>query len=314
MESPGKYLKVERELRNLSLEEVAQFTRIKKHILKAIEEDEYELLPPGIYVKGFLTAYAKYLGLDPKDVILRYQNYLKSLTLSKPLELPQQTPPPKKRVRPWVPIIPTFSIILFIIFAIILFIVVIIYYDTPNEPMEGFISSFEEEKSPPVPLPSIPLPLPIQEKVGTQTIHPDEQKENSRLKEMVAKDAILSEAPPVEVLDAGIGTGVEREGGRLILIGKRSEFICNNQRAYFFTRIKAQREGKIIHVWLWKGKEFQRIEIEIKPPAWSVYSYLTLRPNYAGNWEAEVRDGGKVLSSLSFKATESDHYSSHEKR
>jgi cytoskeletal protein RodZ len=39
MESPGKYLKAERELRNLSLEEVAKFTKIKEDFLKAIEED-----------------------------------------------------------------------------------------------------------------------------------------------------------------------------------------------------------------------------------------------------------------------------------
>ncbi|MDO9351684.1 MAG: helix-turn-helix domain-containing protein, partial [Deltaproteobacteria bacterium] len=98
MESLGKYLKAERELRNLSLEETAKFTKIRKQFLKAIEEDRYELLPPAIYVKGFLTIYAKYLGLDPHDVVLRYQNYLKSLTISPPLELQQQIPTPKKRV------------------------------------------------------------------------------------------------------------------------------------------------------------------------------------------------------------------------
>ncbi|MDP3016614.1 MAG: helix-turn-helix transcriptional regulator [Deltaproteobacteria bacterium] len=72
MESVGKCLKVERELRNLSLEEATKFTKIREHFLRAIEEDRYELLPPAVYVKGFLTVYARYLGLDPKDVVLRY--------------------------------------------------------------------------------------------------------------------------------------------------------------------------------------------------------------------------------------------------
>jgi cytoskeletal protein RodZ len=93
MESLGKYLKAERELRNLSLEETAKFTKIRKQFLKAIEEDRYELLPPAVYVKGFLTIYAKYLGLDPYDVVLRYQNYLKSLTIPQPIELREQIPP-----------------------------------------------------------------------------------------------------------------------------------------------------------------------------------------------------------------------------
>jgi len=55
MESPGKYLKAERELRNLSLEEVSKSTKIKEDFLKAIEEDRYEFLPPVVYVKGLLT-------------------------------------------------------------------------------------------------------------------------------------------------------------------------------------------------------------------------------------------------------------------
>jgi cytoskeleton protein RodZ len=69
METSGKYLKAERELRNLSLEEIAKSTKIKEDFLKAIEEDRYEFLPPAIYVKGFLIIYARHLGLNPYDVV-----------------------------------------------------------------------------------------------------------------------------------------------------------------------------------------------------------------------------------------------------
>jgi hypothetical protein len=59
-----------------------------------------------------------------------------------------------------------------------------------------------------------------------------------------------------------------------------------------------------VHVWLWKGKEFNRIKIDVKPPVWSVYSYITLRPHCSGEWKAEVRDGDNVLKSITIKATE----------
>jgi cytoskeleton protein RodZ len=72
MESAGKYLKAERELRNLSLEEIAKFTKIKEDFLKAIEEDKYDLLPHAVYVRGFLIIYTRYLGLDPYEVVQRY--------------------------------------------------------------------------------------------------------------------------------------------------------------------------------------------------------------------------------------------------
>ncbi len=101
MESPGKFLKRERETRNISLEEISKFTKVKEHYLKAIEEDQYEFLPAVLYVKGFLSVYAKYLTLNPKDIVLQYENYLKSLLPPEPIGLPQHAPSKKKSARAW---------------------------------------------------------------------------------------------------------------------------------------------------------------------------------------------------------------------
>ncbi len=76
-ESLGETLKREREFKKISLREVAKNTRVKEYLLRAIEEDRYDLLPSSTYVKGFLLAYAKYIGLDPDEVLLRYENLLK---------------------------------------------------------------------------------------------------------------------------------------------------------------------------------------------------------------------------------------------
>jgi len=102
MESPGKSLKNERVMRNISLEDISKFTKIKEHHLKAIEEERYELLPPPLYVKGFLKIYAKYLALDSKEIVLQYQSYLESLAPPpEPIELQKQALPQKKGFRPW---------------------------------------------------------------------------------------------------------------------------------------------------------------------------------------------------------------------
>lgn len=76
-ESLGKYLRREREIRNISLREVADHTRVREHFLRAIEEDQFQLLPSATYIKGFLSNYANYVGLDPNDVIQRYETFLK---------------------------------------------------------------------------------------------------------------------------------------------------------------------------------------------------------------------------------------------
>lgn len=72
-ESLGKHLKRERENRKISLKEVSKQIKVREPFLRAVEEDRGDLLPSVTYVKGFLSAYAKYLGLDPNEVILRYE-------------------------------------------------------------------------------------------------------------------------------------------------------------------------------------------------------------------------------------------------
>jgi cytoskeleton protein RodZ len=101
-ETLGKYLKTQRESKKISLREVAKNTRIRETILRAIEEDQHDRLPPETYVKGFLLAYAKYLKLDPNDVLLRYRGGLKEEPVVPSFPPPQKfkekgpSPPPPK--------------------------------------------------------------------------------------------------------------------------------------------------------------------------------------------------------------------------
>jgi cytoskeletal protein RodZ len=94
-ETLGKYLKNQRESKKISLREVAKNTRVREHVLRAIEEDHYQLLPPATYVKGFLLSYAKYLKLDPNDVLLRYEKVIKGEPITRPSTQP---PRPKQEI------------------------------------------------------------------------------------------------------------------------------------------------------------------------------------------------------------------------
>jgi len=97
IESPGKYLKAKRELQKLSLKEVADVTRIRKAVLMAIEEDRTEELPL-LYIKSFLGAYAKCLGLDPNDVIMLHQKYVEKLSFSKRKEVKHSSATRRRRI------------------------------------------------------------------------------------------------------------------------------------------------------------------------------------------------------------------------
>lgn len=73
MESLGEYLRKKRELREVTLEEIASITRICTRYLQALEDDDYECIPADVFVKGFLRAYAKCIGLAPDEIISLYE-------------------------------------------------------------------------------------------------------------------------------------------------------------------------------------------------------------------------------------------------
>ncbi|MCB9596425.1 MAG: helix-turn-helix domain-containing protein [Sandaracinaceae bacterium] len=72
MESLGTYLRQERELRQMSLEEISQTTRIPLRTLQRIEDDDFEPLPGDVFTRGFLKSYARSVGLDTDDVLERH--------------------------------------------------------------------------------------------------------------------------------------------------------------------------------------------------------------------------------------------------
>lgn len=60
----GSDLRRARERRETSLEQVETATRIRVRFLRAIEEEDWDALPGGVYTRGFIRTYARFLGLD----------------------------------------------------------------------------------------------------------------------------------------------------------------------------------------------------------------------------------------------------------
>ena len=69
----GRWLRQERELRGLSVQEVARLTRLTTGVVEGIESGEPTRMPPHGYIYGYLRTYAGAVGLDADDVVLRWQ-------------------------------------------------------------------------------------------------------------------------------------------------------------------------------------------------------------------------------------------------
>lgn len=83
----GEKLRQAREERGFSLSEVADQTRISGQYLESIENDDYSRLPGGIFNKGFVKSYAKFVGVNEQEALADYTSLMSRSELSDAPEL-----------------------------------------------------------------------------------------------------------------------------------------------------------------------------------------------------------------------------------
>jgi cytoskeletal protein RodZ len=92
--SLGEILKSEREKKGIRLADIASVTKIPAANLKLMEEGNWKALPPNPFIKGFLTAYSKYVGLNSTEI---YHKYLLEIKPQEVMEVaPVPVPEPKQ--------------------------------------------------------------------------------------------------------------------------------------------------------------------------------------------------------------------------
>lgn len=107
----GEHLKRERELRGVTLEEVAAATRISPRFLEALENEQWDRLPGGAFNRGFIRSVARYLGLDEENMVAEYALETKGLNDSSASTDVQGMP------RDWRPVI-TGAVVLVVVIII----------------------------------------------------------------------------------------------------------------------------------------------------------------------------------------------------
>jgi cytoskeleton protein RodZ len=96
----GERLKRERELREVSQEELTTGTRISARYLEALENEEWDKLPGGAFSRGFVRSIAKYLGLNEENFLAEYD--LARGEQSVPVPRPYENKIPRPPI--WMPV------------------------------------------------------------------------------------------------------------------------------------------------------------------------------------------------------------------
>lgn len=79
----GAMLREARERKGITLTDAQQATKIRLLFLQALETQNYRVLPPPFYIRGFIKTYSTYLGLDPRQAVQVFDEMLENDTLSR---------------------------------------------------------------------------------------------------------------------------------------------------------------------------------------------------------------------------------------
>ena len=83
MQNIGEKIEEARKRKGISIREASEATKIRSDFLSNIEKNIYEYDLPEIYKKGFIKNYARYLKLDPDQILSQYQEQLIEHSLNK---------------------------------------------------------------------------------------------------------------------------------------------------------------------------------------------------------------------------------------
>jgi cytoskeletal protein RodZ len=97
----GETLRQARAHKGVSLKEAEQATRITRHYLAALEEEDFSSLPPVIYQRGFVRNYSIFLDLDPSKTLALFEEAQgstarpanQSVTAVPPIDMPSHWAP-----------------------------------------------------------------------------------------------------------------------------------------------------------------------------------------------------------------------------
>ena len=106
----GERLKRERELREVSMDELTKATRISARFVEALENEDWAKLPGGVFGHGFVRTIARYLGLNEEALLGEYDSARAEHSAAVPSKAEQRIPSPPK----WLPVAAVFLALLLV--------------------------------------------------------------------------------------------------------------------------------------------------------------------------------------------------------
>jgi cytoskeleton protein RodZ len=213
----GELFKREREKMGLSREQVVEVTRLRKHFVEALENEDWENLPSGVFVRGFITSYAQVVGVDEKRALELYEKSMPAKSLA-PRPLVKR---PKAKIGP-------FFFLAFLLIGVAVLILWILYPFSIYSPLQPEITPPPEPRQEPSTATETEVPEPKKPEVETKIaeiteeakVEPDQTDQKEQASE-VASLEVETPAEPMVIAPKTTEPASEAEEGeaRFVLTG-----------------------------------------------------------------------------------------------
>ncbi len=340
MSAFGEQLREARRSQGIALEEIAASTKISRHHLEALEEGRLDRLPGGAFNKGFVRAYAEFLGLDAGDAVEDYLREERAQGLAWETDGEAVLRAMARHVDRGShlgggllagPALRALLIALpFAVAAAAGAWWLLLRAPSPAEPTPA-ASSPSAPAEPVAPARTVPTatrteapapdpgqvppedatgtpPVPVQAAPAPREPGPGPASPvdaPAPRQDDAPAAATPGEAPLAEARSSSLSVTESGVGMDVIdrtLVGPRDEF-REGTLAWFWTRVVGGADGDMVeHVWLQEGSPVARHDVRVGGPHWRVYTRHTLLPGSAGAWAVEARDAsGRVLARKTFQ-------------
>ena len=339
MQTVGTYLKSSREAKNISLSEIAHHTKISKLYLDCLEKDDFRCIPGGPYIKGYISSYATFIGIDENEAIKKYDSSNPESKLPKQADTDtgknsrfQSLAFISKKNR-------VFSLAFIIIIVLLVGFYHFIFQDPENTkldrtfkspkknetqsskekvaelPSEGSLlnkTNSDIQKTAPVKNSEFTtnrLPEPLINQTATEKISKKpEHLETSNTKTPPLNTDSTSQKVQIQpnaedgikVVKAVAGGGVQNKNP----IDTGNSFQWSKGRVFIWSMINCKNPpASIKHKYYFNEQKISEILLDVKSHQWRTWSYKTIsNKRYIGQWRVDITsEKGKVLKTVRFE-------------
>jgi cytoskeleton protein RodZ len=289
----GDQLKEARKAQGVSLEAVAEATRIIPRHLAALERSDLEGLPRGPFGRGYVRAYAEFLGIDPQPVLEAYHSQERqhglgpSATQRRTVEELSQLMRERSRAqrRGLTAALGGGALVLVALGVL---------------GTGGWLLIGREAPAPSPPAAEATVERP---EAGAAPVSAPAETRTLEQPRAAPSPVARTPNPELRVSHSGVGTAVEDRR----LVGRADRFV-EGTAVSFWTRVLGGRSGdEIRHFWFHEGRVAMRADLAIGGSHWRTHSRLELPRGSTGPWTVEARDlAGRILAREEFLCVSSE--------